>query len=310
MKMKPYAASLNFAVQQGRSRPWRADWKRGRRAASAGFTLIELLVVIAIIAILAALLLPTLANAKKHAQGIQCLSNLRQITMAWTMYAGDNRNHFVPNGDEGTQPANLAAAQAGEDAQWCPGLQNESTGYLSPAGAADNVGVAWIKAGLLYPYVNNPTVYHCPADNSALNSFGILYPHVRSLSMNVWLSPIVPWQQGIHCYYKDSDEGIPGPANLFVMIDENGCTVNDANFCEWPGDMNWFDCPATFHDGAGGVSFADGHSIIKKWTDPTVTVEWSKTFATGDPSNATLPPSQNPPTDLLWVQQAASYIGQ
>ncbi|HXR06030.1 MAG TPA: type II secretion system protein, partial [Candidatus Acidoferrum sp.] len=240
----------------------------------AAFTLIELLVVIAIIAILASLLLPTLAKAKQHAQGVQCLNDLHQLTMAWSMYTGDNRNMLVPNGDEASEPGTLADARNGVYAQWCPGLQNQANPYLA---TTPDLGIQWIKAGLLYPYVNNPAIYKCPADQSSLKSFGVTYPHVRSLSMNVWLSPIQPWQGGIHCYYRDSDMGRPGPANLFVLTDENGCTVNDANFCEWPGNMNWYDCPATYHAGAGGMSFADGHSIIKKWNDPTVTVEWSKT---------------------------------
>ena len=208
------------------------------------------------------------------------------------------------------KPPSLAlwlSAQNGRDPQWSPGLAERGTPYL---GITPDVGIAWLKAGLLYPYVNNPSVYHCPADLSSFKSFGVTYPHVRSLSMNVWLSPIQPWQPGIHCYYRDSDMGRPGPANLFVLTDENGCTVNDANFCELPGDMNWYDCPASYHAGAGGMSFADGHSIIKKWTDLTVTVEWSKTFANGDPNNATLPPQQAGDLDLLFVQQAASYIGQ
>lgn len=125
--------------------------------------------------------------------------------------------------------------------------------------------------------------------------------------MNVWLSPIIPWQPGIHCYYKESDMGVPGPASLFVLTDENGETVNDANFCEWPGNMGWYDCPAAYHNGAGGVSFADGHSIIKKWTDPMVTTQWSLLHADGNDDEEA--PMQNPPTDLLWVQQAASYVG-
>ena len=87
MKTKLFAASLNSALRPGsRSQPWRADWRRGRSSIAAAFTLIELLVVIAIIAILASLLLPTLAKAKQHAQGAQCLSNLKQLILGWSMY--------------------------------------------------------------------------------------------------------------------------------------------------------------------------------------------------------------------------------
>jgi len=77
---------------------------------SSGFTLIELLVVIAIIAILAAMLLPTLSRSKEQAQGIKCLSNLRQLTLAWAMYNTDNREYFVVNGNNGDSPGGTAAA--------------------------------------------------------------------------------------------------------------------------------------------------------------------------------------------------------
>src|SRR5580704_16142777 len=77
-------------------------------SAFSGFTLIELLVVIAIIAILAALLLPALAKAKVRAQGISCLSNMKQLQLANMLYSGDN-NELLP-GNEG-HPGMMAGGQ-------------------------------------------------------------------------------------------------------------------------------------------------------------------------------------------------------
>src|SRR5580658_10386382 len=82
---------------------------RKRRSIKEGFTLIELLVVIAIIAILAALLLPSLNEAKIQAQGVQCLSNNKQLTLAWKLYTDDNGAWFVYNPGNSDSP------------NWCKG---------------------------------------------------------------------------------------------------------------------------------------------------------------------------------------------
>jgi len=294
MKIKAASQCLNGTSGKGSQYP-------------GGFTLIELLVVMAIMAILAAMLLPALAMSKDRGQGARCLGNLRQLTTAWLAYTSDNRGYLVSNGGIGQQPSSLTDPSYPE---WCPGLQ-EIWQDLSALGSPHNVGGQWIRKGLLYPYVGNEGVYKCPADTSTLLANGLQFPHVRTVSMNCYLGPITPWDNATvqaACYYTDASMVRPGPAHLFVFIDENPLSINDAFFICQPTSTRWIDCPASYHNGGSGMSFADGHAQIKRWTDQTVL------GFTGPPNLGSGQdpgiPQQNPPTDLNWLESVSSYLKQ
>jgi prepilin-type N-terminal cleavage/methylation domain-containing protein/prepilin-type processing-associated H-X9-DG protein len=270
------------------------------RRSQRGFTLVELLVVIAICGILAGVLLPALARAKTKAQGAGCLSNNRQLALAWLMYADDN-NGRLPYNLGGTTGRRVAAQ--GSPMNWVNGVLDWE---LSP----DNTNPATITGASLAPFLNNAVrAYRCPADNvlSGLQQRAGWDHRMRSYSMNAMMGDAGDASEsgynvnnpGYFQFFKLSS--IPQPLKLFVFLDEHPDSIDDGYFINNGDASEWIDLPASYHNGAATFCFADGHSESHRWQEPS-------TVPPSRPDAAVLlvaiPPAQR--SDFQWVVQRMS----
>jgi len=243
-----------------------------RTGTRAGFTLLELLVVIAIIAILAALLLPVLSRAKGRARRIQCLNNLRQLSLGCKMYADDNSGQLVaswPLGSDG-DPVNPYS--------WCPGWASTEPQDVTygPAPDFSCTNTYALEQGKIWPYVSkDATVYRCPTDKRTMGG----RPVVRSYSMNSWINGntfgdptgksnfTTPESDNTLAYtFYRKENQISDPSHIWSMIDEDGGTINDSMFMVAMGSNNGMaDLPSTLHGDTYEIGFADGHMDSIKW---------------------------------------------
>lgn len=231
-----------------------------RRFRQHAFTLIELLVVVAIIGILAGLLLPTLSRGKSRGQQIVCLSNLRQLQLAWTLYLGDHSNILPENKMTGVGVLGCVSTTN----SWVVGNTQAS---------AD---VDYIRAGSIYSYTPNTLVYHCPSDRSTV--FETSTPRTRSYSMDAYLNGGLDvriyggYLPGIVVRFSELG---PNPSGVFVFADENEATIEDGVFLLYrdPADF-WQNGPEHRHSQGANLSFADGHCDHWKWKYPNG-IQWN-----------------------------------
>ena len=255
----------------------------GAGTGRAGFTLVELLVVVGVIAILAALLLPALTITKGGALSMSCGSNLRQLSLAWVLYAGDNADVLVNN--HGV-PETLARRQtwANNVEDWLP--------------SDDNTNLTLLSDSKLGPFAgHNARIYKCPSDRTPAPNG----ERIRSISMNAQVGNPGELTNRFNPlyvqFYKLAE--MRNPAGIFVFLDEHADTINDGFFVNVLESSDWGNLPGSYHKGGANFTFADGHLESHHWLAPGTVRAVMKARFPAFPAA--------PATDFDWVKARMSY---
>ena len=266
----------------------------------AGFTLIELLVVIAIIAVLASLLLPALGQARNRAHQIACLNHLKQLNLAATLYGNDNEDRL---------PYNLGATEIksmllkGQKYNWANSVLNWELD-------ADNTNVLLNTEASLGAYVGRVArVFRCPSDHavSAIQRAAGWSERSRSISMNAMVGDAGAFMDGednrnnpdYHQFRRASE--FISASETFVFIEEHPDSINDGYFLNRAANPEWNDLPASWHNGAANLAYADGHSEPHRWVN-AVTRKPSRP----DGANLPIALAEGERSDFYWLLRRTS----
>jgi prepilin-type processing-associated H-X9-DG protein len=259
------------------------------RRASA-FTIVELLAVIAVVALLASIVKSASAGSRVNRSTVECRNNLKQLTVAWSMYAEDNHGQLVCNDLIGPP---FSCSWVG--------------GWLDFSASPDNTNVALLidhKAysnyAYLGPYLQTAGVFKCPEDKSAVRIAGILMPRVRSVSLNNYLGgQDTVWSPSGPVLLFTNMARIKFPSRMFVMLDERPESIHGGSFaCDASTAWQLVGWPGFYHQGGGNFSFVDGHTETHRWKDLRT---MPKTFIS---SNVNIPGDP----DIPWLQHHAAGL--
>ena len=243
-----------------------------------GFTLVELLVVIAIIAILMAILMPALNRVKEQGKRVVCLNNLRQLMLAWSVYADENDDKLV-RGDTGEYDSIHA-----DEIPWV--LKDYRTNDMDKKRNA-------ILDGALFPFCNNIELYKCPTGYPGeLRTYSIVD------AMNCAALP--DCGPGVVMIKKRMK--ITYPASRIVFIDDGGAgDVHMGSWTNYTDQPRWLDPPPVRHGEGTNVSYADGRSEYWKWKDPR-TIKWGLKMKVGRKEEEAYQPGNE---DIRMAQKGA-----
>jgi prepilin-type N-terminal cleavage/methylation domain-containing protein/prepilin-type processing-associated H-X9-DG protein len=258
---------------------------------SVGFTLIELLVVIAIIAILAGMLLPALSKAKEKAAGTKCLSNNKQLQLAWSLYAGDYDDRICRNGG--------ATPLANSNNTWCAAWMRPGGAPTWPYVPGYETNTDLFMHGQLGRYAVNPAIFKCPSDKYIFP--GAVGTYARSVSMNNWMNGSARPSAALApnpVYTRLTQMG--KPTDLYVFVHEDVNSIDDGYFAidldpANNGSWNNSNRPAAMHNGSTTLGFADGHVEFHKWDALQIST-----------ANVTGVYRPNGSTDATWIKVRSS----